>query len=149
MGLENGRPRQHAPAITPPPPPHNPGERKLAGQIGGWQIRLFDPDDLKFKYFLPRGFLHAQLWHPEARVSVLTPSRLTGGLFEVFPVDEWKAPASAAAVHSLVAREHGVTLPSLTRIAAVIQWYVCAAERRSRGAASNGKAGAPTAPTDR
>ena len=93
---------------------------------------MFPPCDRKFQYFVTRGFLHAQLWHRDARVSVLTPSRLTGGVFEVFPYAGWKAPVrKPALLRSLVAQTHGVALPSLRRLAAIVEWYVRAEERRS------------------
>ncbi|MGK3987002.1 hypothetical protein WME99_28440 [Sorangium sp. So ce136] len=74
-----------------PPPPHDPRERELALVVAGWEVRLFA--GRKFDYFVTRGFWHLQLWHPEARVSVLTPSRLTRGLYEAYPIANWKAQA--------------------------------------------------------
>jgi hypothetical protein len=56
-----------------PPPPHDPRERELVLTLRGWQVRLFGEN--KFQYFVRHGFWHVQLWHVEARVSVLTPSR--------------------------------------------------------------------------
>ena len=47
------------------------------------ELRQFADDDPRTAYFARRGFAHVQLWHPERRVSVLTPSRLTGGNFEL------------------------------------------------------------------
>jgi hypothetical protein len=115
-----------------PPPPHDPRERVLAAHIDGWEVRAFPPDDRKFQYFVTRGFLHVQLWHPQARVSVLTPSRLTGDQYEVFPCGGWKAPVDEPApLRRLVARTHGVALPSLGRLAAIVEWYVRAEERRA------------------
>ena len=98
----------------------------------GWEIRIFPEGDRKAEYFAPRGFLHAQLWHPASRVSVLTPSRLTGGLFELFPYQGWKAPVcEPALLRALVIETHGVHFPPLRRLAAIIEWYVRAAERRA------------------
>ncbi|WP_437934633.1 hypothetical protein [Sorangium sp. So ce341] len=74
-----------------PPPPHDPRERELALVVAGWEVRLFV--GRKFEYFVAHGFWHLQLWHPEARVSVLTPSRLTCGLYEAYPIANWKAQA--------------------------------------------------------
>jgi hypothetical protein len=74
-----------------PPPPHDPRERELALMTDGWEVRLFT--GRKFQYFVTRGLWHLQLWHPTARVSVLTPSRLTRGLYEAFPIARWKASA--------------------------------------------------------
>lgn len=74
-----------------PPPPHDPRERELALVVAGWEVRLFG--GRKFDYFVTHGFWHLQLWHPEARVSILTPSRLTRGLYEAYPIANWKAQA--------------------------------------------------------
>jgi len=71
-----------------PPSPHDPRERELAAIVDGWEVRLFG--GRKFQYFVTRGFWHIQLWHPEARVSILTPSRLTCGFYEAFPIANWK-----------------------------------------------------------
>ena len=75
-----------------PPAPHDPRERELAMLADGWEVRVFG--GRKFQYFVGRGFLHVQLWHPEERISILTPSRLTCGFYEVFPVLDWKARAA-------------------------------------------------------
>lgn len=128
-----------------PPPPHDPRERALVAVLDGWEVRVFPPCDQKYQYFVSRGFLHAQLWHREAGVSVLTPSRLTGGLFELFPYAGWKAPVrTAPLLRSMVAQTHGVPLPSLRRLRSVIEWYVRAEERR---AARDGAAKRPPAAT--
>lgn len=122
------------PCLSPalePPAPHHIGDRKIVAELDGWMVRAFPTGDRKFDYLRARGFLHLQLWHPDARVSVLTPSDLTDGLFEIFPVAGWKARTSAASVRALVAREHRVELLSLTRIAAITEWYVRGAERRA------------------
>lgn len=100
-----------APATSGPPPPHDPCERELAHVVGDWEVRVFA--DGKFEYFAPRGLWHVQLWHPKARVSVLTPSKLTGDAYEVFPAQRWKQRvASHASVAQLVAAEHSVTFVS-------------------------------------
>lgn len=94
-------------AIAPPPPPHDPSERELAHVVGEWEVRVFA--DAKFRYFVERGLWHAQLWHPTAGVSVLTPSRLTNDAYEVYPARGWKVRASTMAeVARLVADEHAV-----------------------------------------
>lgn len=80
-------------AKTAPPPPHDPRERDLVLTLGGWQVRLFG--DAKFRYFASRGLWHMQLWHPETEISVLTPSRLTCGFYEAFPVADWKGQAGS------------------------------------------------------
>lgn len=65
------------------PPLHSPFDRELLARIGPWEVRRHATDDGRFAYFATRSMLHVQLWHPEHRVSVLTPSLLTGGRFEI------------------------------------------------------------------
>ena len=94
-----------------PPPPHDPRERDRVLLLAGWEIRLFG--EHKFQYFIVHGFWHLQLWHEAARVSVLTPSRLTHLHYEAFPIAGWKARASTyRELSELVLGEHGVPLPS-------------------------------------
>jgi len=93
-----------------PPPPHDPRERDPVICVRGWEVRVFG--EHQFQYFVRRGFWHLQLWHPEARVSVLTPSRLTCDLYEVFPIASWKARAATVPeLARLIAEEHGFELP--------------------------------------
>ena len=93
-----------------PPPPHDPRERELALMLDAWEVRLFG--GRKLEYFVTRGFWHAQLWHPEARISILTPSRLTLGLYEAFPIANWKAQApDYDKLTTLLDGVHAVALP--------------------------------------
>jgi hypothetical protein len=104
-----------------PPPPHDPRERELAMVVDGWEVRLFG--ERKFQYFVTRGLWHVQLWHPIARVSVLTPSRLTCGLYEAYPIANWKAQAPDYA--RLVALLAGAAvLPSAGTLARVEKAFV-------------------------
>jgi hypothetical protein len=98
-----------------PPPPHDPRDRELAMRLGEWEVRLFG--DRKFQYFVTRGFWHVQLWHEEARLSVLSPSRLTRGFYEAYPIANWKAQApDYERLISLIASTHVATLPSPAEI---------------------------------
>ena len=65
---------------------------------------------------------------------MLTPSRLTGGLYELFPYGGWKAPVGEPApLRTLVIEPHGHPHPvAPKRLAAIIEWYVRAAARRAR-----------------
>lgn len=72
-----------------PPPPHDPRERDLATTIDAWEVRVFG--NRQFQYFVTRGLWHVQLWHAGAGLSILTPSRLTRGCYEAYPVANWKA----------------------------------------------------------
>lgn len=117
------RPLARAPGE--PPPPHDPRERELASRTadGQWEVRVFG--SRMFQYFVTRGLWHVQLWHPEARVSLLTPSRLTLGFYEAFPIAGWKghAPDHGRLV-ALVARSHRVTLPSAVELARIERAFV-------------------------
>jgi hypothetical protein len=77
-----------------PPPPHDPRDRVLLDVIEGWEIRVFEPGSRMERYFSDCGFDHLQLWHAPTGFSLLTPSRLTEGRFEVFPLGGWKYSAS-------------------------------------------------------
>ena len=74
-----------------PPSPHDPRERETALLLEGWEVRVFT--GRWFQYFVTHGLWHLQLWSPAGRVSILTPSRLTRGLYEAFPVSNWKTSA--------------------------------------------------------
>lgn len=109
-----GKSPEELPAVAtthgrpPPPPPHDPRERDLAFVLRDWEIRLFT--GRKFQYFVERGFWHLQLWHPGTNVSILTPSRLTCGHYEVFPVAGWKARSpDIARLRRFVEQNHRVT----------------------------------------
>ena len=73
-----------------PPPPHDPRERICLGLMDEWEVRIFARSDCKFQYLARKKMLHVQLWHPVVWVSVLTPSQLTAGRFELFPFKGWK-----------------------------------------------------------
>lgn len=105
-----------------PPPPHDPRERVPLADLGAWQVLQFPREDPKLAYFTTRGFLHLQLWHAGARLSILTPSRLTAGRFET-----WRAggPRTSAAEWSeLAAQVADVTLPVAAQVRALERWMV-------------------------
>jgi len=74
------------------PPLHAPFDRELLARVGPWEVRRHADD--RFGYFATRSLLHLQLWHPACRVSVLTPSRLTGGRFEIATDTRRASPSS-------------------------------------------------------
>jgi hypothetical protein len=105
-----------------PPAPHDPREREVVGRVGAWEIRQFPPSDPKLAYFGGRGFLHIQLWHPERGVSILTPSRLTGGRFDVWTEDGcW---LSLARWQTVAASLPDVTTPGPLEVEAIERWFV-------------------------
>lgn len=103
------------------PPPHDPREREVVmrlGELGAWKALVFGGRMLG--YFASRGLAHVQLWHEEAGLSVLTPSRLTCDRYEAFPVAGWKKRSSDyQVIASLVEREHGVAMPAFAEVARV------------------------------
>ena len=95
----------------PPPPPHDPRDRELVMQLGRWEVRV--STGRAFEYFVPRGRWHVQLWHPEAGISILTPSKLTAGAFEAYPSRGWKARScDYGALRDWLEAEHDTPLPS-------------------------------------
>jgi hypothetical protein len=107
--------------VTMPPRPHDPTEREVVSHVGDWQIRQFPESDSKLAYFTGRGFLHLQLWHPGCGLSVLTPSRLTGGRFDVWTDDGRMSLPSWSAVRQAIA---DIATPGPLEIAALERWFV-------------------------
>jgi hypothetical protein len=89
-------------------------------------------------YLAARGFAHVQLWHPGLCVSVLTPSRLTGEAFEVFPIAGHRLRADWATVRRALAAEHGLELPSRAQLRAWLAWCGFAEATPAAGAAVAG-----------
>lgn len=86
--------------------------------LGEWEARLFG--DRMYEYFRPRGLWHLQLWHPRRRISVLSPSRLTRGRWEAFPIRGWKQDGSSyGVVAEHIESEHPVRMPSDAAVAAL------------------------------
>lgn len=91
-------------------PAHDPDQRESVHDLGDWEIRVFTGP--KFDYFAPRGCWHLQLWDPIARLSILTPSRLTRGLYEAFPSRGWRRRTRTYdALAAILGEEHGVEMP--------------------------------------
>jgi hypothetical protein len=111
------------------PPPHDPGERTPVAWVGLWEVRQFPDGDARLAYFRPRGFHHLQLWNPAARISILTPSRLTAGLFEMWP--EGGQRSSAATWRQVTEQLRGVELPSAIEISALESWFIEREEPRA------------------
>ena len=107
-----------------PPPLHDPCERILVESLGEWQIRIFRPSGDFHRYFAAKGILHVQLWHPEARVSLLTPSPLTAGRYEVYPFAGWKhARHSYQMLAEEVRAGCGLELPREDRVLALVAMF--------------------------
>lgn len=102
------------PAWGLPPAPHDPRDRGLITEHRGWAVRAFAWNSPHHAWLAREGMLHIQLWSPEARVSVLTPSRLTGGAYEVCLDGErtraccWGAVAGRLVQGGVRPPEHGL-----------------------------------------
>ncbi|MDX2170914.1 MAG: hypothetical protein SF182_27850 [Deltaproteobacteria bacterium] len=67
---------------------------------------------------------HVQLWHSSGGVSVLTPSRLTGNQFEIYPIDGWKRPSADTHLAATIVREtFALRLPGPARMTALGRWF--------------------------
>ena len=78
-----------------------------------WQVRSFPLTDPRFAFLAPRGWWHLQLWHPDAGISVLTPSGLTRNDYEIFPILGWKRRAGRHEdLRGLLLAFHGIAPPS-------------------------------------
>lgn len=109
-------------AVETPPPPHDPRERVVVARARRWDVRQFPTDDAKFRYFASRGYLHLQLWDATCSVSILTPSRLTDGNFEI-----WTASAGfivAPAWRDVVSVLPHHDLPGPARLRALDRWLI-------------------------
>jgi hypothetical protein len=84
-------------------------------------VRRHDEAERPHSYFARRGFLHLQLWHPAVKTSILTPSRLTNGRFEIWRdglrivQGDWRGVTRCLA---------GIALPTATEIDAFCRWTV-------------------------
>ena len=111
------------------PPLHAPDDRELIANIGPWQVRRHAERDERFAYFASRAFLHVQLWRPDHEVSILTPSRLTRGRFEIAVgwrrvwVSTWPGVVAQLPEHEL---------PSGSELAALTMWLVVRSEIAAR-----------------
>ncbi len=109
-----------------PPRPHDPRDRIVLGTYGPWEVCGFEPGGRFDTYFAERGMKHLQFWLPEAGFSLLTPSRLTGGRFEVFPFAGWKhASTCYGGLIADVASACGVDLPPLFVVLTLASHHEC------------------------
>lgn len=106
-------------AVDKLPPLHAPHDRELLARVGPWEVRRHADD--RCADFATRSLLHLQLWNPVLRVSVLTPSRLTGGRFEIATetrrawVVDWPGVVEQLSDHEL---------PNASELAALTLWLI-------------------------
>ena len=123
--------------------PHRPSDRILVGRITAspalpnfstWEIRAFDRTGPFHLYFSTREMLHLQLWNPYFGISVLSPSKITGHLYEAFPLFGWKlAAASYAEIEREIVKRFSTTLPSLGDINAFANDYYAVKNTKADG----------------
>lgn len=65
---------------------HNENLRSLVYWLGEWDVRIYRPCSDVHRLLAVNGMYHLQLWHPESRTSLLTPTALTEHQFEVSPL---------------------------------------------------------------
>lgn len=107
------------------PPLHAPQDRELIANVGPWEVRRYAGADERFAYFSSRAFLHVQLWCPHRQISVLTPSRLTRGQFEI--AKGWRR-AWVPTWSGVITRLPDADLPSASLLAALTMWLVVRCE---------------------
>lgn len=105
-----------------PPASHDPNERHEIARVGTWQLRQFAPGDTKLPYFTTRGFLHVQLWHEDAGISILTPSRLTAGRYEAWLPDGQRV--ASPVWRGVVACLPPIPAPTAAELRAIERWFV-------------------------
>ena len=117
-------------------PLHDPDERVLVAELGnGWEMRQFAEHDRRLAYFADKGFAHVQLWNAAATVSVVTPSRLTGGSFEAWIADAepgtfCRAARSWSAIEIELAMRR-ISPPNRHMVRAIEKWFVLPVETRA------------------
>lgn len=111
---------------------HARTERVQFAAFGDWEVWRHPEGQSAHRYFSSRGFLHLQLWHPTAHVSILTPSRLTRDRFEI-----WRHGIRIAvrSWDDVAGRLPDLTVPGATEVAALCWWTVVRDETAARRAA--------------
>lgn len=101
---------------------HAPEPRELLATIDGWELRQFASTE--------RGAGHVQLWLPDQRVSIVTPSRATAGQFEARIGDERLAARTWKSLRRELAYR-GVAPPGRHIVRALERWFVLPTESAS------------------
>ena len=124
---------------------HAPAQRVAIAQLGAWQVRRYDRSGERYRYFVTRGMLHLQLWNSAARISVLTPSMLTGGRFEIWRDGMRIAVRTWAEVAEHLADE---APPNGAELAALQVWLVVRDEVDARRGAAAARRTSGLGPRD-
>jgi hypothetical protein len=125
---------------------HAVAERAVVGQCGRWEVRRHALSEPAVAGYVQGGYLHLQLWCARSGISILTPSRLTAGLFDLQLADGARVRAHLyqRIVDALPA---AVRAPSESDVAALERWHVLphepAAHRAARTWRDDPRRGAP------
>lgn len=113
-------------------PLHDPTDRELVAYAGDWQLRKLPARDPRTAYFATKGFAHVQLWHAASRTSIITPSRMTGGCFELWS-EMYEVRFAARGWHSIADALHALSIapPTRNEVRAIERWFVLPGETRA------------------
>ena len=99
-------------AVLPIPLVHDPRRRSLVETRRHWQIRVFARGEETFRTLAQQGALNVQFWSRALATSILTPSVMTDGAFEVWmPWGCWRDDHWCSLVEPLW--RAGVSVPGL------------------------------------
>ena len=65
---------------------HNHKLRALVFWLGEWEVLMYRPCSDIHRLLVVNGMFHLQLWHPDSQTSIITPTTLTDGKFEIAPL---------------------------------------------------------------
>lgn len=111
-------------------PLHDPDERVVVADLGDWEVRQFAVTDRRATYFADKGFGHVQLWNAAVVASIITPSRLTAGHFEMW-LDGERFAARSWATLELELAMRGIQPPGRHAVRAIERWFVLPTEQRA------------------
>jgi hypothetical protein len=101
---------------------HAIADRVVVARCEDWEVRQHPIDDPASADLVAGGYLHLQLWCPATGISILTPSRLTAGLFDVRLADGGRVRAHLYRRAQDAVRPRAA--PSEAAIAALERWHV-------------------------
>jgi hypothetical protein len=105
------------------PRPHDPDDRVLVATIGPWELRDFAEGSSFARFFAKHGIAHRQLYARAVGLSILTPSPLTEGEFDLRSIDgERWATRSERALREHVSERYGAALPDGVALRALARW---------------------------
>ena len=108
------------------PAEHWPDRRALVYTHEGWECRSHARNDVNYSEMAARGQLHLQLWLPHARISILTPSLLTDGEFEVCLLGDVVRASCYAELDEVLMTVAGVAPPCPGFVQYLQTWLVWA-----------------------